>query len=360
MNGDTSIGTQPLIRRASDFEAQSGSVVERLIFNHRWVVLLSCLLASMVLGTQATRLKINASFEKMIPAEHPYIQNYLRYKEDLKGHDNTIRIAVETLSGTIIDRQYLEILRKLNDEVFLIPGVDRGYMKSLWTPSARWTSVTEEGFDGGTIIPDNYDGSKPALERVHENIERSGMIGQLVAANLKSTVLIVPLLDRDPRTQEQLDYDRFNQALERLRSKYQSDDIKVHITGFAKIIGDLVEGLRSVLAFFAVSVLISAAALYAYTRCVRSSLAVVLCSSLAVLWLLGLLSVLGFSLDPYSVLVPFLIFAIGVSHGVQKMNGITQDVARGVHKWVAARYTFRRLFLTGLTALLADAGDSPP
>jgi hypothetical protein len=53
--------------------------------------------------------------------------------------------------------------------------------------------------------------------------------------------------------------------------------------------------------------------------------------------------------------VPFLVFAIGVSHGAQKMNGIMQDVGRGTHKLVAARYTFRRLFLAGLTALLADA-----
>jgi predicted RND superfamily exporter protein len=67
------------------------------------------------------------------------------------------------------------------------------------------------------------------------------------------------------------------------------------------------------------------------------------------------MQLLSFTLDPYSVLVPFLIFAIGVSHGAQKMNGIMQDIGRGTHKYIAARYTFRRLFLTGLTALLADA-----
>jgi predicted RND superfamily exporter protein len=65
--------------------------------------------------------------------------------------------------------------------------------------------------------------------------------------------------------------------------------------------------------------------------------------------------VFGYVLNPYSVLVPFLVFAIGLSHGAQKMNGIMQDVGRGTHKLVAARFTFRRLFLAGLTALLADA-----
>ena len=79
------------------------------------------------------------------------------------------------------------------------------------------------------------------------------------------------------------------------------------------------------------------------------------CSIVAVVWQLGLVAAFGFELDPFSILVPFLVFAIGVSHGAQKMNGIMQDIGRGTHRLVAARYTFRRLFLAGLTALLADA-----
>ena len=70
---------------------------------------------------------------------------------------------------------------------------------------------------------------------------------------------------------------------------------------------------------------------------------------------MGMLQVCGYVLNPYSVLVPFLVFAIGISHGAQKMNGIMQDVGRGTHRYVAARYTFRRLFVAGLTALLTNA-----
>ena len=77
-------------------------------------------------------------------------------------------------------------------------------------------------------------------------------------------------------------------------------------------------------------------------------------ATLGVVWLLGLMQLLGYVLDPFSILVPFLIFAIGLSHGAQKMNGIMQDIGRGTHKYVAARYTFRRLFLAGLVALLTN------
>lgn len=345
----------PIRPNLQDFDPQSGSILERLIFNHRLTVLFICLLAAVVLGTRATRLTLNASFENMLPMGHPYIVNYLAHKDDLSGLGNTVRIALETTQGTIFDKTYIETLRHINDAVFLIPGVDRPYMKSLWTPAVRWVAVTEDGLDGGPVIPDTYNGSAASIEQVRANIERSGEIGRLVAANYRSSVIMVPLLERDAVTGKMLDYGKFSDALEKIRAQYQTETLKIHITGFAKVAGDLIEGLGVLLMFFVFSVLIAASLLYWHTRCMRSTFLVVFCSLMAVVCLLGLLPTPGHTLDPYSTLVPFLVFAIGMSHGAQKMNGIMQDIGRGTHKVVAARYCFRRLFLAGLTALLADA-----
>ncbi|WP_093165930.1 RND family transporter [Variovorax sp. YR216] len=337
-----------------DFDPRSGSAIERALFNHRWLVLLLCGITTILLGWQATRLQLNASFEKTIPAQHPYIRNFLDQQKELSGLGNAVRIAVAARQGSIYDAGYLETLRQISDEVFLIPGVDRMRMKSLWTPSTRWVGVTEEGLDGGPVIPDRYDGSPASLQKLAANVARSGEIGQLVARDAKSTVIFVPLLPRDPQGRA-LDYRDLSDRLDAIRARYEARGVDVHITGFAKIMGDLIAGVRAVLAFFAIAVIISAAMVFWYTRCARSTLLVVAASLVAVVWQLGMLPTLGFALDPYSILVPFLVFAIGMSHGAQKMNGIMQDIGRGAHKLVAARFTFRRLFLAGLTALLADA-----
>jgi len=345
----------PVIARVEDFDRNSGSRPERLLFNHRLAVLAFCGLATLLLGFAATHLRVNALFSKMIPTGHPYVANYFRHRADLQGLANVVRVAVETRGETVFTAPFLERLRLINDEIFLLPGVDRPYMKSLWTPTTRWSAVNEEGLEGGPVIPDDYDGSPHSLEQVRANVEQSGEIGHLVASDLKSTVLVVPLLDRDPGTQQRLDYGQFASRLEEVRRKYQSADLALHITGFAKLVGDLIEGLWQMVGFFAIAVVITSLVLFIYTRSLRNALLVVACSLTAVIWLLGLLVVMGRELDPYSILVPFLIFAIGVSHGAQKMNGIAQDIGRGTHKLVAARYTFRRLFLTGLSALLAAA-----
>lgn len=340
--------------RLEDFDPRSGSRLERAVFNHRILVLLLCVLATLVLGFSATSLKLNASFEKTIPVGHPYITNYLSHKKELSGLGNSVRIAVEARKGNIYDVRFLDTLRKISDEVLLLPGVDRPFMKSLWTPNTRWTAVTEDGLDGGEVIPPRFDGSPAKLEELRLNVQRSGEIGQLVAVNAGSTVIQVPLLDRDAEGKP-LDYAALSERLEQVRAKYGSDEVAIHITGFAKVAGDLMDGLREVIGFFFIALVICAAMVYLYNRDVISTALVVTTSMIGVLWQLGLLPLLGYSLDPYSMLVPFLIFAIGVSHGAQKMNGILQDIGRGTHRYVAARFTFRRLFLAGLTALLADA-----
>ncbi len=346
--------SMPVVRDPADFDRGTGSRLERFIFNHRLVVIIVCALVTLVLGVHALKLPVNASFEKMIPRSHPYIQNYFKHRDALHGMGSTVRIVVEHTQGDIFDASYIDALRRINDAVYLIPGVDRAWMRGLWTSSLRWTEVTEEGFRGGPVMPDPWDGSPAAMQALKINIARAGIGGAFVGSDLRSSLLLVPLMDVNPETRQPLDYAQFSHTLEETLRPFESATVKLHVVGFARIVGELIKGLHQVMGFFALAVLIAAGLVLAHTRCLRSTLLLVASALLGVLWLLGVLQLLGQVLDPYSILVPFLIFAIGLSHGAQKMNGIMQDIGRGTHKYVAARHTFRRLFLAGLTALLTN------
>jgi predicted RND superfamily exporter protein len=358
MAAPTNIEAMPVVRDLKDFDLNSGNRLERLIFNNRMLVMLVCLVVTIVLGITATQISLNASYEKMLPVGHPYIQNYAANKDQLRGLGNTLRIVVENAQGDIFDPEFLDTLKQVNDELFLTPGVDRAWVKSIWMPVVRYNEVTEEGFAGGPVMPDTYDGSRESVEQLRQNIMKAGLVGSLVANDFKSAMIIAPLLDVDPATGERIDYWELSRAVEKnVRDKFETSDgkYKIRVIGFAKIIGSLLDGILQVMLYFVAAILIAAAILFYFTRCVRSTFVVLLCSLVAVIWQVGLLHLLGLGLDPFSVLVPFLIFAIGVSHGAQKMNGIQQDVGRGTVTLVAARYTFRRLFVAGVTALLNGA-----
>lgn len=354
MASSSQINSMPVVRNLSEFDDRSGNGLEQLIFNNRWLIMISCIVITAILGWQSTKLQVNTSFERMMPQSQEYIQNYLENKDSLPGSGNAIRISVQNTKGDIYDPEYLQVLQEIHDIVFLIPGVDRGFMKSLWAPGVRWTQVTEQGFTGGPVMPDDFDASPEAIQQLRDNVIAGGLIGSLVANDQKSSMVFVPLLDFNPNTGEPLDYGALSTTLENEIRAKQNDSIRIQMVGFAKLIGDLIDGLVQVMAYFLVATIMAGLVIYFYTRCIRSTLLVLVCSLIAVIWQLGLVQLLGFALDPYSVLVPFLVFAIGVSHGAQKMNGIMQDVGRGTHRYVAARYTFRRLFLAGLTALIAD------
>ncbi|WP_165676348.1 efflux RND transporter permease subunit [Metapseudomonas otitidis] len=347
----------------SNHHQDKATFLERLIFNNRPAVIVICLLVSIFLFWQATQVRPSTSFEKMIPLHHPFIQKMMEHRNDLANLGNTVRISVEAKDGDIFSKDYMETLRQIHDEVFYIPGVDRSGLKSLWSPSVRWTEVTEEGFAGGEVIPQTYDGSADSLEELRNNVLKSGQIGRLVANNFKSSIIDVPLLESYPDPNDQgkllkLDYRQFSHELEdKIRDKYQAQNpnVKVHIVGFAKKVGDLIDGLIMVVAFFGIAFLTTLVLLYWFTWCIRSTIAVLSTTLVAVIWQLGLMHSVGFGLDPYSMLVPFLIFAIGISHGVQKINGIALQSSDADNALTAARRTFRQLFLPGMIAILADA-----
>ncbi|WP_407291110.1 efflux RND transporter permease subunit [Stutzerimonas zhaodongensis] len=344
-------------------QQKPASFLERLIFNNRPAVILLCLLISVLLFYQAAQVRPSTSFEKMIPLGHPYIQNMLQHRDDLANLGNTVRISVAAKDGDIFSKEYMETLRQIHDEVFYIQGVDRSNMKSLWSPSVRWTEVTEQGFAGGEVIPQTYDGSPESLDDLRSNILKSGQIGRLVANDFKSSIIDVPLMesysDPDDRSKQiVLDYQKFSHELEeKIRDKYeaQNPNVEIHIIGFAKKVGDLIDGLVGVALFFFVAIGITLALLLWFTRCFKSTIAVVVTTLIAVVWQLGLLHTLGFGLDPYSMLVPFLVFAIGISHGVQKINGIAMASGETNDPLAAARMAFRQLFIPGMVALASDA-----
>jgi len=337
------------------FDNQSGRLIERLVFNNRrWILIVFALLTA-CLSYSASQLKVNASFDAMMPQSHPFIQNYFRHKAALAGLGNSLRIVIENPQGDIFDPAYLAVVREVNDKVFLTPGVDRTWQRSLWTPLVRWTQVTEEGFSGGPVMPDDYDSSPASLERLRQNIAKANIVGSIVGSDMHSSMIVAPVKGNSVGGKEDLDYAAFIQQIEQIRQAHESPHAHIYVIGFAQLMGDLIQGIQRVMAYFAAAALIAALVIYAYSRCLRSTALVLGCSLVAVTWQLGMVHLLGFSLDPYSMLVPFLVFAIGVSHGAQKMNGVMQDVGRGVHRYVAARHTFRRLFLAGCTALLADA-----
>ncbi len=329
--------------------------IARWLLSKRLVLTIVFAAITLALGASALRIQLDPGFNKQIPLRHPYMAAFLKYSSVFAGA-NRVLISVQWKGeGDIYNAEFMKTLRGVTDDVFFTPGVNRAQVFSLFTPNVKYIEVTEEGFAGDVVIPSRFTADAPGLAQVRANVARSGEIGRLVANDLKSALVRADLLEVDPSTGKKLDYADVAAKLEQIRAKYTNKDIDIQIIGFAKVVGDVIEGLFSVMTFFAVAFVITALLLIGYTRSLKLSLVALAVALLPVIWLLGLLPLLGLGIDPMSILVPFLIFSIGVSHAVQMTNAWKQDVLSG-HTPEHASYTaFCNLAVPGTIALLTNA-----
>jgi predicted RND superfamily exporter protein len=350
--------------------------IATFLINNRYGIVGLFLVITIGMMFAMSQLRIETGFKKQLPLDHEYMQTFLQYEKEFGGA-NRVLVALVARDGNLFTPEFFEAFETITDQVFFIPGVDRASVRSIFTPNVRFVEIVEDGFAGGNVIPSDYAPSEEMFEQVRSNIVKSGEVGRLVSADFSGAMVWANLLEENPQTGEKLDYRNVAAQLEAIRTQFEGEDFTVHIIGFAKIVGDISDGAQSVVWFFLIALVITATLLYIYSRSVWLTVLPLACSLVAVIWQMGILSLLGYSLDPMNILTPFLIFAIGVSHGVQKISawmvekefgGRTPDdwVKSGIHSieqmesiprrspMHGSRETIKKLLAPGVIALVSD------
>jgi uncharacterized protein len=339
------------------------ATLERLIFGHRALIVVLFALITAGLTTVAVRgLRIDASFTKQLPLQHEYMQTFLEHQGEF-GSANRVLIALVARDGNMFTPGFFDALKKATNEVLVMDGIDRSRVQSLFTPNVRYMEVVEDGIEAGNVVDSEFVPTPAALEKVRENILKAGIRGRLVANDFSGALISAIVLERDA-TGRPVDPIRVARELEsKVRDHIQGNEVfvqatgspvDVHMIGFAKVVGDIADGAMSVIVFAIVTILLTLLAVWYYVQSFKVALVPIVCSLIAVLWQLGTLVLLGYGIDPLGLLVPFLIFAIGVSHGVQKISAVKEAAVAGLGSEDAARQTFRQLLMPAIIALLAD------
>ncbi|MCK5915276.1 MAG: MMPL family transporter, partial [Deltaproteobacteria bacterium] len=326
---------------------------EKLIFSKRPLVIIIFCLITIFMGYSASHLKIDAGFTKLVPMEHEFMKTYIRHQKAFGGA-NKILVALKPKTGDIFTPEFFDSIQKVTDEIFFLPGVDRSRVISIFTPNARFTEVTEKGFAGGALVPADFAPNQESLDAVRANILKSTHVGRLVANDFTAALIKTDLMEIDPQSGEKLDLLDVAERLEDIRAKYENENLDIHIIGFAKVMGDMTKGATRVVLFFGIAFLITALLVFFYTLSVRRTAVLLIVSLTAVTWQLGLLPLLGFGIDPMGILVPFLVFAIAVSHGIRMVSANSAGLFLGKSPLEAAKESFSTLLIPGLTALATD------
>ena len=348
--------------------------VERALFGNRIIVLIVFALITVTMAWFASQLKVDAGFKKQIPLQHEYMKTFLDYEKEFGGA-NRILIAVMDKSGNMFNQPFFQTMEKITQDAKTIEHVDEARVSSIFTPNVRFVEVVEDGFAGGNVIPatftpniEGFEATPEQFATIKANIEKASIVGRLVAKDFSGAMVWVDLVPEDSAHGVSIDYTRINDQLEAIRHKYENEHTTIAVIGFAKMVGDISAGAKSVIGFFFLTIAFTWLLLFLYSASVKLASLTVFCALVAVVWMLGALRLLGFGIDPMNMLTPFLIFAIAVSHGEQMINRFRGEIffggleegtveelrARsGVDAGTAARLAFRMLLVPGAVALIA-------
>lgn len=350
-------------------------LIEKLVFGNRPILLVVFALITIGFAIAASQLRIDAGFRKQLPLQHEYMKTFVEYEAEFGGA-NRIFVALVDQSGDMFNKNFFTALEAATEMVKAIPEVDNARVRSLFTPNTRFVEIVEGGFAGGNVIPANFSTTAPGFdptaedfELIRTNIVKAGIVGRLVAKDFSGAMVQAELIPETAAPGGKLDYQAIGGRLEAIRSALEKDGITVHIIGFSKVVDDIADGARSVVAFFGVAVFLTWVLLYIYSSSFKLATLTVLTALISVIWMLGALHLMGFGLDPMNMLTPFLIFAISVSHGEQMINrfrgqiffggleeGTPEELEkrRGVSPEKAAPRALSLLMIPGMVALLSS------
>ncbi|AVP95767.1 RND transporter [Ahniella affigens] len=361
---------------AGNSDSAFARFAERIVFASRPTVLILFTAITAVMLYFAAQLSVDAGFKKQVPLKHEYMQTFLDYEKEFGGA-NRVLVAVVDKKGDMFNMAFMRSLEQITNDTLALDEVDDSHSRSIFTPNVRFVEIVEDGFAGGNVIPSTFsttaEGYEPTPEdfaQIKANIVKAGVVGRLVAKDFSGAMLMAELIPEVAAKGGKLDYQRVAHDLEKIREKVtkENPNVDVHIIGFAKMVGDIADGARSVMGFFLVTIILTWFLLFIYSTSAKLASLTVFCAFVAVIWMLGALKLLGFGIDPMNMLTPFLIFAIAVSHGEQMINRFRGEIffggleegtveelrtRHGVPADVAARSAFRALLIPGAIALLA-------
>lgn len=320
------------------------------LFAHPRKILTAIVLVTAFFAVQIPGLKMYTEFSDLLPQEHPYIVLHNEVRE-LFGGANTIVISVSVDEGTIFDNEVLSLVYELTLAVDSLPGINHNLVSGLTHRGTRSIKLQESGDIRSRPYydPEQRNLTAEQLAQMRDNVVGDPRVyGILVSPDLRSTLIKGQLHEGG------LDYRATFAELTRVRDLLAKDGVHIYATGHPVLVGWVYTFLSQIIQILIYTAVIMLVILLFYFRRPIGVLLPLTGILLSSVWGLGVVSLLGFNLDPLGLVIPFLISARGLSHGIQLVSRFNLELERHPPP-VAAKAVFTSLFRPGSLGVYSDA-----
>jgi len=304
-----------------------------------------------VFALRVPMVRIVSDFADLLPQDHPYIQLHNEIRDTFGGANNII-VAVTVEEGTIFSNDMLDRIHRITLAVDALEGINHNLVTSLTHRNVRKVWLGGEGTVKSSTYYDPLKGgySVAELDRIRQDVLADPRVfGLLVSPDLKSALV------RGTLSESALDYEKIFQQLQSIRERESAEGIKIYATGQPVLVGWVSSYTNQIIIILLLTVVIMLALLILHFRSMYGIVLPMIGIIVTSIWGLGILSMLGYNLDPLMLVIPFLISARAMSHGIQIVERYYQEVKRGHDGKYAAHLAFSNLFRPGSLGVISDA-----
>lgn len=327
------------------------NAVERTVFTRPKTYLSLVGIVTLFCLAQVSGVKMYSDFADLLPQSHPYIQLHNEIKDGFGGA-NVIIVGVSVDSGDIFSNETLKLIHEVTQAVDELPGVNHNLVTSFTHRTTRKVWLTELG----NIVSDPYYRPQdPALGADELAALRKSVVanpivyGPLISPDMKMALVKAQL------NEGALDYEVTFEELQTLREEFKTPGVSIYATGQPVLIGWAYHYKNQIFQILAFTALIMISLLLLHFRSTYGVLLPLLGVVVSSIWGLSIISLLGYNLDPLGLVIPFLISARAMSHGIQIVKRYYAELAVTPTPSAAAANTFGSLFRPGTLGVVSDA-----
>ena len=321
----------------------------RFILQWRLPIAAVLLAITAFMAWQTIKVTIATRFVDLFPAAHPNSMIYQTYNQ-YGGADTTV-FMLEVKHGDIFNTDTLTRLQNIHYAANALPLVNHNEVFSLASYQTYYVRASPGTVEYRCYMYPYVPQDKAGLDALRETVyAHKDQLRGLVAPDYKSVAVVASFNDTGPAQ----NYSVLFKQIQDIVRKYQDANHTIYVTGQPVVRGYGYYYFPIILMLLVLSVAAMVLALYISLGSFTSCWVPIITGSCSALWGLGFVGMRGYNFDPLMLVVPLILTARDMSHGVQWQKRYYYVLGQSGDHIQACTETTNYMLPAGALAIAAD------
>jgi uncharacterized protein len=297
----------------------------------------------------ATRVQIGTRFVDFFPSYHHYVLLTGRYARSFGGAEG-LQIMIRVKHGDIFTYPTLLKIQEINREMDSLPGVNHEEVFSLASFRVSYVQATSGALVTQPYMFPDVPKTPQGIAALKTNVVAHwDTLRQLVSRDYKSAMVTGSFNDAA------INYSQFFKDVQGIVRKNTDANHEIYVAGEPMTRGWGYHYIWHIVAIIIISLIVIVLIHYYGIRGVARWWAPLMTGSCSALWGLGFTGLIGYDFDPVMLVIPFILTARDVSHGIQWQRRFYTEIERSGGKvQESVELTTDLMLPPGLVSILAD------